>query len=106
MLRRDFITLVGGAAAAWPLAARAQQPEKTRRVGILMNTSETDPESGVRLSAFQQEIEIEGWKVGRNLQLDYRWGMGDTERTQVAAAEIVDRMPDVILANATTAVKA
>jgi len=102
MRRRDFITLIGGA-AAWPLAARAQQGERMRRIGVLMNTSASDPESKVRIAAFQQGMETLGWTVGRNVQIDYRWGLGDVERSRAAAAELLSLAPDVILSNATTA---
>jgi putative ABC transport system substrate-binding protein len=105
MRRRDFLGAFAGSAVSWPLAARAQQPGRMRRIGVLMNTSETDPESEKRATAFQQGLEICGWKAGHNLQLDYRWGMGDTERTRAAATQLVGQMPDVILANATTAAR-
>ena len=74
MKRRDFITLLGGTAAAWPLAARAQQPERMRRVGALMNLAADDPESQARVSAFAQGLQELGWTVGRNVRLHYRWG--------------------------------
>jgi putative ABC transport system substrate-binding protein len=105
MKRREFITLLGGAAAAWPLAARAQQAQRVRRIGVLMNTSETDPETPVRLSAFRQGLQFLGWKAGQNVRIDYRWGMGDVAQTRVAVAEPLGLTPDVILANATTATK-
>ena len=101
MKRRDFIGLVGGAAAAsWPLAAPAQQ---TRRVGVLLNTSENDAESRARILAFQASLEKQGWIVGRNIQVDYRWYRGEPERAQLAAAELRALAPDVIVANANTA---
>jgi putative ABC transport system substrate-binding protein len=101
MKRRDFIGLVGGAAAAsWPLAAPAQQ---TRRVGVLLNTSENDAESRARILAFQASLEKQGWIIGRNIQVDYRWYRGETERAQLAAAELLALAPDVIVANANTA---
>jgi putative tryptophan/tyrosine transport system substrate-binding protein len=101
MKRRDFIGLVGGAAAAsWPLAAPAQQ---TRRVGVLLNTSENDDESKARILAFQASLEKQGWIIGRNIQVDYRWYRGETERAQLAAAELLALAPDVIVANANTA---
>jgi putative ABC transport system substrate-binding protein len=103
MKRREFISLLGGAAAAWPLAARAQQSDRVRRIGVLMNTSDSDPESQVRIAAFQQGMEKLGWTIGRNIQIDYRWGIGDVERTRAAAAELLRLAPDVILSNATTA---
>jgi putative tryptophan/tyrosine transport system substrate-binding protein len=101
--RRDFITLLGGAAAAWPLAARAQPVVRTQRIGALISVAEGDPEGQARVAAFEQELAKLGWTIGRNLQIDYRWGMGDVERTRVAAAELLKLAPDVILANATTA---
>ncbi len=101
MRRREFIGLVGAAAAAsWPLAARAQQ---TRRVGVLLNTSENDAESKARILAFQASLEKRGWIIGRNIQVDYRWYRGETERAQLAAAELLALVPDVIVANANTA---
>ena len=100
MKRRDFITLLGGTAAAWPLAARAQQPERMRRVGALMNLAADDPESQARVSAFAQGLQELGWTVGRNVRLHYRWGAGDVERYRRYAAELVALEPDVILAGA------
>ena len=98
--RREFITLLGGA-AAWPLAAGAQQPNPMRRVGVFMNYSETDPEGQVRVAVLRQALEKLGWTVGRNLVIEYRWGVGDLDRTQVAAAaaDLVRSMPEVILVN-------
>src|SRR5262245_40590670 len=80
MRRREFIALVGGAAAAWPLAARAQQGERVRRVGVLQNFAADDSEGQVRLTAFGQGLQQLGWRVGRNLRIDYRWSVGDAER--------------------------
>ena len=74
MKRRDFISLIGGA-AAWPLAARAQHAERIRRVGVLMNVAADDPLSTLRVSAFAQAMQELGWTVGRNLRIDYRWGI-------------------------------
>ena len=74
--RREFITLLGGAAAAWPLAARAQQPERMRRIGVLMNLAADDPEAQARVAAFAQGLQQLGWTVGRNVRIDYRWGAG------------------------------
>src|SRR6516162_3172030 len=103
MRRRDFITLVGGA-AAWPLAARAQQPaDRIRHVGILMTTVADDPESLARLGAFLQGLQELGWTDGRNVRIEYRWGSGDAERIRKSAAEFVALAPDVILANGTSA---
>jgi putative tryptophan/tyrosine transport system substrate-binding protein len=102
--RRDFITLLGGA-AAWPLAARAQQGERMRRIGVLMVLAENDPQSQGRIAALQQGLERLGWTVGRNLTIDYRWGVSDVERARAAAAELLSLTPDLILANAVSAVR-
>ena len=98
MRRREFITLLGGAAAAWPLAARAQPRERMRRIGVLMNTAADDPEGRARLAAFLQELQQLGWTDGRNVRIDTRWGAGDAERFRRYAAELVALAPDVILA--------
>jgi len=100
MRRRDFITLLGGAAVAWPLAARAQQVERMRRVGVLMPSAEDDPEGQSRLRAFVQGLQQSGWTDGRNLRIDIRWGAGDAERIRRYAAELAALAPDVILAGA------
>jgi len=97
--RREFISLLGGAAAAWPLAARAQQQgDRMRRIGVLANIAENDPESRSRSAAFQQTLQQLGWTDGRNVQIDYRWALGDVERTRKFAAELVVLAPDVLLA--------
>ena len=96
--RRDFITLLGGAAASWPLAARAQQAEQMRRIGVLMNTGADEPESQARLAAFMQGLQEIGWAAGRNLRIDYRWSPGDLARLRKDAAELVALRPEVILA--------
>jgi putative tryptophan/tyrosine transport system substrate-binding protein len=101
--RREFITLLGGAAAAWPLAARAQQREKMRRVGVLMGMTADDPESQVRLAAFAQGLQQLGWSVGQNLQIDYRWGGGNAELMRKNATELIALAPDIILAHSSTA---
>ena len=80
MRRRDFIALLGGAAAAWPLAARAQQPEQMRRIGVLMNAAADDPEDQAEVAAFQQVLQQLGWSDGRNVRIDTRWGENDVER--------------------------
>src|SRR5262245_51876665 len=98
MRRRDFITLLGGA-AAWPLAARAQQGERMRRVGVLMNLAADDPEAPARIAAFAQGLADLGWSIGRNLRIDYRWGAGDAERIRREAAELLAAAPDVVLAS-------
>ena len=97
MRRREFITLLGGAAAAWPLAARAQQG--VRRIGIVMNLAADDPEGQARVAAFLQGMQEAGWAVGRNAQIDIRWGMsGDPERIRKNVTELVTLTPDAIFA--------
>jgi putative tryptophan/tyrosine transport system substrate-binding protein len=100
MRRREFITVIGGA-VAWPLAARAQQPDGIRHIGVIMPLSLDDPEGQARLAAFVQELQQLGWIVGRNVRIDYRWGAGDTDRNRKNAAELVVLAPDVILATGT-----
>jgi putative ABC transport system substrate-binding protein len=96
--RREFITLFGGAAAAWPFAAHAQS-ERVRRVGVLMHTTSDEPEAQIRLAAFLQGLQDAGWSVGRNLRIDTRWGGGnDVVRLRKDAAELVALGPDVVLA--------
>src|SRR5215510_7594844 len=106
MRRRTFITLIGGAAAAWPLAARAQQGERVRRIGVLMNSTADDAVSQGRLTAFVQGLQELGWTVGRNLQIDYRWGAGKVERYRTFAAELVALTPDILLTAGAPAVEA
>jgi putative ABC transport system substrate-binding protein len=103
MRRRDFITLVGGSAVAWPLALRAQQSGPMRRIGVLMPLARDNPEGQARITAFLQELQKLGWTEGRNLQIEYRWDTGDLQK---AAAELVALSPDVIFANATQVVAA
>jgi ABC-type uncharacterized transport system substrate-binding protein len=98
MRRRQFITLLGGAAAAWPFAARAQQGDGMRRIGVLMNTAADEPESQARLAAFMQGLQELGWAAGGNLRIDYRWSPGDLARLRRDAAELVALRPEVILA--------
>jgi putative ABC transport system substrate-binding protein len=105
MRRREFITLLGGA-AAWPLAARAQQSEQIRRVGVLMNIAENDPQAAVRTSAFVRGLEERGWALGRNIQIEYRWTAGDANLYGKYAPELVALVPDVILATGGTGVGA
>jgi putative tryptophan/tyrosine transport system substrate-binding protein len=102
MKRREFITLLGGA-TAWPLAARAQQGERMRRVGVLMNLAADDPESQARIGAFLQGLQEAGWVIGRNLRIDYRWAT-DPDRVRKSATELVALVPDVILASAPASV--
>src|SRR6516225_8583305 len=98
MNRRAFISLLGGA-AAWPLAARAQQVERMRRVGVLMLYPENDPQGQLRATAFRQGLEKLGWAVGRNVQIDFQWGLGDADWIRSAAAQLLRLAPDMILAN-------
>jgi ABC-type uncharacterized transport system substrate-binding protein len=98
--RRAFITLLGGA-AAWPLAARAQQPsERVRRIGVLMSAVESDPRALENITAFAQGLAELGWTVGRNVRIEYRWGAGDLDRFRRYAAELVALSPDVVVATA------
>jgi putative ABC transport system substrate-binding protein len=104
MKRREFITLLGGAAAAWPLAARAQQP--TRRIGMLIGYSENDPEIQARLVAFRQALEGNGWKEGRSVLIDYRFAPASPDQAQDFAKELVALQPDVLVGNSTPATAA
>ena len=97
MRRRDFVSLLGGAAAAWPLAARAQQLERMRLIGVVVALAEDDPESVSRRAAFEQALQASGWTVGRNIRIEYRWAAFDTARTQKLAAEVAALAPNVIL---------
>jgi putative ABC transport system substrate-binding protein len=106
MKRRDFITLLGSAAVAWPLAARAQQPVKTRHIGFLLGLATDDPESQARLVAFVQGLQELGWTIGRNLRMDYRSAGGVTERYRKYAEELVALAPEVILAGGNPALEA
>jgi putative tryptophan/tyrosine transport system substrate-binding protein len=98
--RREFITLLGGA-AAWPLAARAQQPQQMRRIGVLMGWNETDREAQSNLAAFVQALQQLGWTDGRNMRIDYRWSNGDVNRMQISSKELVGSAPNAILAHTT-----
>ena len=101
MKRRTFITLLGGAAAAWPLAARAQQPERMRRLGILMAFDENDLEAKGWLSIFRQGLAELGWTDGRNLRTEVRWAAGNPDRLRTFAKELVGLQSDVILSQTT-----
>src|SRR5262249_8580329 len=104
MRRREFIAALGGAAVAWPLAGRAQQRERMRRIGVLMNLAGDDPEIPNRLAPLLQGLQEAGWTVGRNVRIDYRWGGGDPERIRKDAADIVALSPDGILSHGGTMV--
>ena len=97
MKRRAFITLLGGAAAAWPFAARAQQPERMRRVGVLMPFAENDSDAQANITAFREALQTLGWTDSRNVRVDYRWGGGEAEHISTHASELVGLKPDVIL---------
>jgi putative ABC transport system substrate-binding protein len=104
MNRREFITLLGGAAVAWPLATRAQEGERMRRIGVLMNLAADDREGRARLAAFQNGLQQLGWIEGRNARFDIRWAAGDAERFRTYATELVALAPDLILAASGAAV--
>lgn len=95
--RREFITALGGATVAWPLAARAQQPERMRHIGMLMSTDETDPRERASVAAFVEALGNLGQVVGRNVEIAYRWGAGDPERMVANARELIGQAPDVIV---------
>jgi putative ABC transport system substrate-binding protein len=101
--RREFITLIGGAAASWPAVVRAQEPEPTRRIGVLTSSTRHDPASQARLGALQQGLQQLGWIDGRNVRIEYRWAAGDPDQLRRYAGELVALAPDVILANGSAA---
>jgi putative ABC transport system substrate-binding protein len=103
MRRREFITLLGGTAAVWPLAARAQQQVRVRRIGVLMSLGEDDKESQVRLAAFIRALQDLGWTTGRDLHIDIRWGDDNIEVAHHSAAELVALVPDVIMVSGSAA---
>src|SRR5262245_16854366 len=98
MRRREFVALLSGAAAMWPLASRAQQGERMRRIGVLTNVTADDPVGRARLAAFLQALQQVGWTDGRNVRIDHRWTLGDAEHSRKSAAELIALAPDVILA--------
>jgi putative ABC transport system substrate-binding protein len=106
MRRREFITLLGDASVAWPLAARAQQGERVRRIGVLMNLPAEDAEGQARVAVFVAGLRESGWTDGRNLRIDTRWGGGDADRIRRDAAELVALAPDVIFATSGTVLPA
>jgi putative tryptophan/tyrosine transport system substrate-binding protein len=106
MKRRQFITLLGSAAASWPLAAHAQQSGRVRRIGVLMSLGQSEPEGQARIKAFLEVLQALGWIEGRNLQIEYRWGAGATDRIRDYAAELVRLAPEVIIGNSTAVIEA
>ena len=106
MKRRAFITLLGGGAVAWPLAARAQQPDRVRRIGVLMNRAPENPEGQDRLAAFQQGLQELGWGVGRNIRIETRWTEDNADQTVKQAAGLIALAPDIVLASGTLAATA
>ena len=105
MRRREFITALGGAAVPWPLAARAQQPDRMRRIDVLLPAATDDSEFQARLAAFQLELRRSGWIIGSNMRIDIRWGGGNADRIRKYAAELVELAPDVILAHGSSSVR-
>ena len=106
MRRRKFIALLGSVTATWPLAARAQQPERMRRIGVLSSLTEDDPDGQARVAAFVQTLQALGWTIGRNVQIDIRWGVADAASARKYATEMVALAPDVILTAASAATAA
>src|SRR5690348_14916090 len=106
MKRRDFITVLAGAAAAWPLEAQAQQSERMRRIGVLMPLAEDDQEARTLVTTFVKGLHEHGWMVGRNVLIDYRWAAGDAQRIQTFAKELVEQKPDLIVARSSPVVAA
>ena len=105
MKRREFITLLGGAAASWPLAGRAQQNEPLRRIGVLMTTAD-DREGQRRLSAFREGLEKRGWAEGKNISIEVNWSVSDAERARSVVDELIGRAPELILTSGTPATSA
>src|SRR3954471_12492672 len=103
MRRREFITLLGGA-AVWPFSARAQQSERMRRIGVLLPAAADDPEFQARVGAFLQGLQQAGWTIGRNVRIDTRWGTNNAAEIRRHAAELAALAPDVILASGTSTV--
>jgi putative ABC transport system substrate-binding protein len=106
MKRRAFITLLGGAAISWPLSARAQQPERIRRIVFLHGRSDNDPEEKVRVVAFQEGLASLGWTENRNVKIEHRFSGGELARIQDYTADVVSSPPDVIVANGSPVIAA
>jgi putative ABC transport system substrate-binding protein len=106
MKRREFISLLGGAAAVWPLASQAQQRERVRRIGVLMHLAVDDPDGQSRLAAFLQGLQEAGWAVGRNVAIEVRWAAADIESMNRFAKELVAHQPDLIFVTSTPATAA
>jgi len=106
MRRREFIRVLGGAAVAWPLGVRAQQPDRVRRIGVLMGRVASDPEGQKRAAALQRGLEELGWLSRRNVEIDYRWQTDDASQRQAFAKELVELKPDILLVNSTPALAA
>src|SRR4051812_34903761 len=106
MKRREFIRLIGGAAAGGPLGALAQQSGRPRRIGVVMLYPEKDPQGQLRSTAFQQQLEKLGWTVGGNLRINFKWGTGDADWVRSATEDVLSGEPDVLLANGDPAIKA
>ena len=105
MKRRDFISLIGSMAVTWPLSAWAQQPERMRRIGVLLAVAESDVDVRKGIGIFQRTLQELGWKDGHNIRIDYRWGNADPERIQALAKELVNLQPDVLVGHSTPSAK-
>jgi putative tryptophan/tyrosine transport system substrate-binding protein len=106
MQRRDFVRLLGGAAAGWPLVAGAQQPLQVRRIGVVILYPESDPQGQLRAAAFRHQLETTGWIIGKNLQINFQWGTGDADWVRSTTERALRQSPDVLLANGDAAIKA
>src|SRR5262247_3227888 len=105
MRRREFITFLGGAAAAWPLAVRAQQPARMRRIGVLLPAAADDTVFQARVGAFLQGLALMGWAIGRNVRIDIRWATANAAEIRRHAAELAALAPDVILAHGASTIR-
>ena len=106
MRRRDFIKVIVGSATFWPFAARAQQPDRARRIGVLMGFAESDPTAQSWVAAFRDALAKLGWSEGNNLRVELRWGAADPDRIRTLAKELVDLRPDVIFGQSTPVISA